>query len=128
LNVEDSTIRFRNNTLAGNTMNLRFAGTPGASITNEATLTAWFTNTFYNNDILMNATDAKLIQPFNYSAPDPTPFGGSNGNQKILTGANFSDSKFTGDNFFNKSVSFRGGVAPAGELSSWWKGWTKFNY
>lgn len=126
LNIEDSTIRFRNNTLAGNTVNTRFAGTAGATITNDAAFTAWFTNSFYNNDILPNATDAKLIQPFNYAAPDPTPFAGSNGNQKILTGAGFTDSKFTGDTFFDKTVTFRGGVGPAGEPSTWWKGWTKF--
>lgn len=128
LNVEDSTIRFRNNTLAGNTVNLRFTGTPGATITNDASFSSWFTNAFYNNDMLANAADAKLIQPFNYSAPDPTPFAGSSGNQKILTGANFSDAKFTGDSFFDKTISFRGAIAPAGAESSWWKGWTKFNY
>jgi len=76
----------------------------------------------------VNAADAKLIQPFNYQAPDPTPFGGANGNQKILTAADFTDPKFTGDLFFDKTVTFRGAVAPAGPLASWWKGWTKFNY
>ncbi len=128
LNVEDSTIRFRNNTLAGNTTNLRYSGTAGATITNDATFATWFTNAFYNNDILTNAADAKLIQPFNYSAPDPTPFGGSGGNQKVLNGGGFTDAKFAGDTFFNKTVTFRGAIAPAGELSTWWKGWTKFNY
>jgi hypothetical protein len=128
LNVEDSTIRFRNNTLAGNTVNLRYSGTAGATISNDATFTTWFANGFYNNDLLTNTADAKLIQPFNYSAPDPTPFAGSNGNQKILTGGGFTDAKFTGDTFFNQAVTFRGAIAPAGELSTWWKGWTKFNY
>lgn len=128
LNIEDSTLRLRNITLAGNTVNTRFSGTAGATITNDAAFTTWFTNTYYNNDILVNASDAKLIQPFNYTAPDPTPFGGSNGNQKILTGGGFTDAKFSGDTFFDKTVTFRGGVAPAGELASWWKGWTKFNY
>lgn len=128
LNIEDSTIRFRNNTLAGNAANTRFAGTPGATITNDASFLAWFSNSFYNNEMLANAADVKLIQPFNYSAPDPTPFAGSNGNAKVLSGANFSDNKFIGDTFFDKTVTFRGGVAPAGELSTWWKGWTKFNY
>ena len=128
LNIEDSTLRLRNITLAGNTVNTRFSGTAGATITNDAAFTTWFTNTFYNNDILTNASDAKLIQPFNYNAPDPTPFAGSNGNQKILTGGGFTDVKFTGDTFFDKTITFRGAVAPAGELASWWKGWTKFNY
>ena len=128
LNIEDSTLRLRNVTLAGNTVNLRFSGTGGATINSDAALTTWFTNSFYNNDILTNTSDAKLIQPFNYTAPDPTPFAGSNGNQKILNGGGFTDVKFTGDTFFDKTITFRGGVAPAGELASWWKGWTKFNY
>ena len=126
LNIEDSTVRLRNITLAGNTVNTRFTGTPGATITNDATFLTWFTGAYYNNDILPNTADAKLIQPYNYSAPDPTPFAGSNGNQKILTGGGFTDPKFAGDTFFDKTVTFRGGIAPAGPLTSWWKGWTKF--
>jgi hypothetical protein len=126
LNVEDSSLRLRNITLAGNTVNTLFAGTPGATITNDAAFTSWFTRSFYNNDILTNVSDARLVQPFNYSAPDPTPFGGSNGNARILTGGGFTDPKFDGDTFFDKTVTFRGGIAPAGPLTSWWKGWTKF--
>lgn len=128
LNIEDSTIRLRNITIAGCATNTRFSGTAGVTINSDAAFATWFGTTFYNNDLLTNTTDAKLIQPFNYSAPDPTPFAGSNGNQKILTGGSFADTKFTGDTFFDKTVTFRGGVAPAGELATWWKGWTKFNY
>ena len=128
LNIEDSSLRLRNVTLAGNTVNTRFSGAAGTTIIDDATFLAWFTRPYYNNDVLTNSADAKLIQPFNYSAPDPTPFGGANGNQKILTGGEFSDAKFAGDTFFDKTVTFRGGIAPAGPLSSWWKGWTKFNY
>jgi len=128
LNIEDSSLRLRNVTLAGNNVNFKFTGTGGATINSDATLTAWATGAFYNNDVLTNAADAKLIQPFNYSAPDPTPFAGSNGNQKILTGGSFTDAKFTGDTFFDKTVTFRGAIAPAGPDATWWKGWTKFNY
>lgn len=127
MNIEDSTLRLRNVTLAGNTTPLVYEGTNGGtSINNIATLTAWFTNSYYNNDILTNAADVKLIQPFNYSAPDPTPFAGSNGNQKIISGGNFADAKFSGDTFFDKTVTFRGAVAPAGVEATWWKGWTVF--
>ncbi|MBK6937178.1 MAG: hypothetical protein IPH18_10135 [Chitinophagaceae bacterium] len=128
LGIEDSTIRLRNITIAGCATNTRFSGTAGATINSDAAFATWFGTSFYNNDLLTNTSDAKLIQPFNYSAPDPTPFAGSNGNQKILTGGGFTDTKFTGDTFFDKTVTFRGGVAPAGELATWWKGWTKFNY
>ncbi len=126
LNIEDSSLRIRNVTFAGNNVNYNFAGTAGATITNTATLTTWVSNPFYNNDVLTNTSDAKLIQPFNYAAPDPTPFGGANGNQKILSAADFTDAKFNGDTFFDKTATFRGAIAPAGPLASWWKGWTKF--
>jgi hypothetical protein len=128
LNIEDSTLRLRNVTLAGNTVNVKFTGAGGATITNDASLNAWFTSPYYNNDILANTSDAKLIQPYNYSAPDPTPFAGASGNQKILNGGEFSDAKFATDTFFDKTVTFRGAIAPAGALATWWKGWTKFNY
>jgi len=134
LNIEDSSLRLRNNTLAGNgnsttTQHLAFSGTGGTNITSLATLTTWFTNAYYNNDLLLNTSEVKLIQPFNYAAPDPTPFGSPTaGNIKVLTGGEFSDPKFAGDLFFDKTVTFRGGIAPAGPNSTWWKGWTKFNY
>ncbi|NOT51941.1 MAG: hypothetical protein HOP10_11775 [Chitinophagaceae bacterium] len=128
LNIEDSSLRLRNVTIAGCATNTRFSGTAGATITNDATFLAWASNTFYNNDFLTNTSDAKLIQPFNYTAPDPTPFAGGSGNQKILTGGGFTDSKFTGDTFFEKTITFRGAIAPAGDLANWWKGWTKWNY
>lgn len=128
LNIEDSTLRLRNVTLAGNNINLRFAGTPGTIINSDATLTSWFTNSYYGNEVYANASDAKLIQPFNYAAPDPTPFAGSSGNQKILSGGSYDDAKFTGDTFFDRTATFRGGIAPAGINATWWKGWTKFNY
>ena len=126
LNVEDSSLRLRNITLAGNTVNTKFAGAAGVTITNDAAFATWFTSPFYNNDLLVNTADAKLIQPFNYASPDPTPFGGSNGNAKILTGGGFTDPKFNGDTYFDKTITFRGGIAPAGPNSTWWKGWTKF--
>jgi len=126
LNVEDSSLRLRNVTLAGNTINTKFTGAAGVTITNDAAFATWFTSPFYNNDLLVNAADAKLIQPFNYASPDPTPFGGSNGNAKILTGGGFTDPKFNGDTYFDKTITFRGGIAPAGPNSTWWKGWTKF--
>ncbi len=126
LNVEDSSLRLRNITFAGNAVNTRFAGTPGATISSDAAFTTWMSNSFYNNDYLTNVSDARLVQPFNYAAPDPTPFAGNNGNARILTGGGFNDAKFNGDTFFDKTITFRGAIAPAGPLTSWWKGWTKF--
>ena len=141
LNIEDSTLRLRNITIAGTAVSSKFSGTAGATITNDAAFKTWFENPFYNNDILANNTDVKLVNPFSYSSPDPTPFAAGNGNAKVLgtaPGTNiFSDPKFNNDGgFFTKvlpedgtqALTFRGGIAPSGPLSSWWKGWTKFNY
>ncbi len=127
-NIEDSTLRLRNITLVANNVNTKFSGTPGVTINSDPAFGNWFFNPFYNNDVLATVAEVRLVQPFSYSAPDPTPFGGSNGNAKVLTGGSFTDAKFAGDTFFEKTITFRGAVAPAGELSSWWKGWTKFNY
>ncbi len=127
LNINDSSLRIRNVTLAGNTVNFKYdASTTTPTGNTGATITSFFTNPYYGNDILTNVSDAKLIQPYNYATPDPTPFAGSNGNLKINSGGDFLDAKFAGDTFFDKTVTFRGGIAPAGPLASWWKGWTKF--
>ncbi|RYZ99020.1 MAG: hypothetical protein EOP47_17910 [Sphingobacteriaceae bacterium] len=129
LNIADSSLRLRNVTLVGNNVPISFVGTPGSTITNTATLQAWFTDAFYNNDIVNTVPEANLIQPFNYATPDPTPFGsgGSAAAGRVRAGGSFTDAKFTGDNFFDKTVTFRGGVAPGGAYSTWWKGWTVFN-
>ncbi len=126
LNINDSTLRIRNTTLAGNTVNVKYTVSASAPTgASDASILAWFTNSYFNNDILTNASDAKLIQPFNYNAPDPTPFAGSNGNQKILNGASFTDPKLAGP--FFSTVAFRGAIAPAGPEATWWKGWTRFS-
>ena len=124
-NIQDSSLRIRYTTLAGNNVNVKYAASSSAPTGwTDADALAWFTNPFFGNTILTNATDAKLIQPFNYTNPDPTPFAGSSGYQPIIGGANFADPKLA-DAFFT-AVNFRGAVAPAGVESTWWKGWTSF--
>lgn len=129
LNIADSSLRLRNISLVGNTNSITFVGTGGGTITNTATLLSWFTSAGYDNDIVTTVPEANLIQPFNYASPDPTPFGsgGTPSAAKIRSGAAFADAKFTGDTFFDKTVTFRGAIAPAGAYASWWKGWTIYN-
>ncbi len=125
LNINDSTLRIRYTTIAGCNTPVKYTVSASAPTANtDATINAWFTSPFFGNTIITNTSDAKLIQPYNYSAPDPTPFGGSNGYQPILVGGNFTDPKLS--NSFFTAVTFRGGIAAAGAESSWWKGWTKF--
>ena len=140
-NIDDSTIRIKNTTFAGNTANITYtaSGTPtGAS---AATLLAWFSKPFFGNTILNTAGPdvLKLIQPFNYTNPDFTPFANANTSTSNIAatlgtlgiglhldysknGA-FTDSKLQ-NAFFDKTATFRGAVATSGVNQTWWKGWT----
>ena len=129
LNVMDSTVRFKNNVIAGcgpvtgtDVTSYNFVGATGATWTVDSVRT-FFSNTAFSNRVLTNITDARIIAPFSYSAPDFIPFGGSNGNQDILTGASFTDPTLTSG--FNV-VKFRGACDAAGVDANWWKGWTRF--
>lgn len=127
LNINDSTLRIRYTTIAGCATPVKYTVSGSAPTgASDASINAWFTSAFMGNTILTNTTDAKLIQPYNYQAPDPTPFAGSNGYQPIISGGNFNDPKLAGG--FFTTVTFRGAIAPAGVDATWWKGWTKFNY
>jgi len=126
LNIKDSSLRIRYTTLAGNNTNVKYSPSTSAPTgETDASMLTWFNTAYFGNTTLTNASDAKLIQPFNYNNWDPTPFAGANGYQPIITGGNFTD-PLLNDPFFSK-VTFRGAIAPAGEESTWWKGWTKFN-
>ena len=130
-NILDSTIRFKNNTIAGcgnvngtDVVSYSFiASTANASLWNADSVKARFSNTTFSNTVLANVADAKLIAPFSYSTPDFLPFGGSNGYQPILTGARFTDPALTSG--FDV-VTFRGACDAAGVNAFWWKGWTRF--
>lgn len=126
-NIQDSSLRIRYTTVAGNGIDVKYAASSSASTGwTDADAKTWFLNPFFGNTILTNTADAKLIQPFNYLSIDPTPFGSSSaGYQPIVSGGNFTDPKISGDNFFTV-VTFRGAIAPAGPESTWWKGWTVF--
>ena len=127
LNIADNSLRIKNTTLAGNTVNLKYTASGSAPTgATDASMLTWFTDAINANAILTNVSDAKLIQPFNYTAVDPTPFAGSNGNAQINTGASFTDSKVT--NPFFTVVAFRGAIAPSGVESNWWKGWARYNF
>ncbi len=140
-NLVDSTVRLKNITLAGNTVDLVYFGKSGQTTTTDDVLTI-FSTPFYNNTILSSA-DAnimKIIQPFNYLNPDFTPYAsagpGTSGSLSATYGilglntsldykinGSFADSKLQ-NAFFDKTATFRGAVAPSGTNQTWWKGWT----
>jgi len=142
-NLVDSVIRLKNVTLAGNTVDLLYVGKSGATTNKtDADLLALFSTASYNNTILSSA-DAnilKLIQPFNYTNPDFTPYAsagpatsgslsatygilGLNTSLDYKINGDFSDSKLQ-NAFFDKTATFRGAVATSGPNQTWWKGWT----
>jgi len=132
LNVLDSTVRFKNNIIAGcgplsgtDVTSLNYIGATGTPwfVGGVDSVKTFFGNTAFGNKVLTNVSDCKMIAPFSYSAPDFLPFAGSNGNQDILTGASFTDPKLTSG--FNV-VKFRGACDAAGVDAFWWKGWTRF--
>jgi hypothetical protein len=132
LNVLDSTVRFKNNIIAGcgpltgtDVTSYNYIGvSPNAWFVGGVdSVKTFFGNTAFGNKVLTNVSDCKMIAPFSYNAPDFLPFAGSNGNQDILTGASFTDSKLTAG--FNV-VKFRGACDAAGVDAFWWKGWTRF--
>ena len=139
LNIADSTIRFKNNTFAGNTVNVAYTASSSATTgASAASMLAWVSTPAYGNAITTNAVDAKLIQPFNYTLFDPTPYAGSAApaaanlplgvaaNFNYASNGDFTDSKLK--NAFIKPVTFRGAVGLNGEDATWWKGWARFNY
>lgn len=123
-NIDDSTLRIRNTTIAGNTVDVKYVTNPVPTGASDASMLAWYNTPFYSNTILSTSLATKLIQPFNYGAIDPTPTAGSNGYAPIVSGASFTDAKLAGG--FFTIVNFRGAISPAGVESTWWKGWTRF--
>jgi hypothetical protein len=139
-NYTDSISRLRNITLAGNTRNLEYRLKANTNTGSTDAFLATFSNPSHGNTILLSASSdvLKLIQPFNYTNPDFTPFANPNtstaniaatlGSLGIATSLDYSrNGSFTDtqlqDPFFEK-VSFRGAVAASGVNQTWWKGWT----
>jgi hypothetical protein len=138
-NINDSVIRIKNTTFAGNTSNITLSGTSTVGAT-ATTLLNWFSTPAFGNTILNTASGdvLKLIQPFNYSNPDFTPYANANTSTSNIAstlgtlgigvhldynknGA-FTDAKL--QNAFFEKVTFRGAVATSGVNQTWWKGWT----
>jgi hypothetical protein len=155
-NVEDSTIRIKNTTLAGNTVNIDYVRSTGTSATyaDNASgitgLTTWFSTAAFGNTILTSASGdrLKLIQPFNYNNPDFTPYANNSTpsgsvSTDVLTGGSspwgtlgiWDHVNYTKNGAFTdtklqdayfEKVTFRGAVATSGTNQTWWKGWTSW--
>ena len=136
-NFTDSVIRLKNITLAGNTVNLRYDGKTGTTVTSQNVIDLFSTAAFRNTILNTSTPDIlKLILPFSYTNPDFTPYASAGPTWSTTTygplgvtddlnytrNGSFTDSKLQ-DPFFEK-VTFRGAVATSGVNQTWWKGWT----
>jgi hypothetical protein len=144
-NLTDSIIRLKNITMAGNKTDFLYVGKAGTTITTQNVLD-YYSTAIYSNTLLNSASPdiLKLIQPFNYTNPDFTPYAsagpatsgnlssaygslGLNTSLDYKSNGSFTDSKLQ-DVFFDKTATFRGAVATSGVNQTWWKGWSKWNY
>jgi hypothetical protein len=120
LNIDDSTLRVRSTIIAGCKVPVNYAASALAPTgATAASITNWFT-TSPGNAILTTVDDAKLVNPYNSTNFDPTPFSTS----PLSTGGAFTDPKLDNEGF--SKVTFRGAIPPSGSDANWWRGWTKF--
>jgi hypothetical protein len=64
-------LNFRNNIIAGQSSNaVSYAPNPAPTGATTASITAWVHSAAYGNTMLAANTDADLVAPFNYAAPD----------------------------------------------------------
>jgi hypothetical protein len=153
LNIADSTVRFKNNLIVGcnpvtgpDISSLAFIAPASPTATNNI-LPVWNTDSlrnrltpaFFGNTLVVitsgstnqipSSVNQYLIAPFNYAAPDFTPFG--NSANPAVQGASFTDAKLQ-NTFFSRTLTaggaanFRGACAPAGIEGNWWRGWSSF--
>ncbi|MCA6067551.1 hypothetical protein JI747_010205 [Chryseobacterium sp. RG1] len=118
-NIGGSSLVFQNNILAGNTAQLKFAGSTTTPTTFTLTdLTNWFNAG--GNTLQTYTADVKLTGAWAPAGTTPnfSPAAGS----ALLTGGVFTHAKLT--NWFTP-VTYRGAVKDAND--TWYAGWTNYN-
>jgi hypothetical protein len=134
--VQDSTVRFLGNCIAGTALPFGYSAPNPAGGTTQAIVDAWYRNPFYRNTVLTANEQVGYTRPFDYLNPDFSPFSSANisipgfptvPNPVVGTAnVNFTDARIAARNSFIRTVGFRGAVGPSGEDNNWYKGWTKF--
>lgn len=118
-------LNFRNNIIAGvttNAVNYAPSATAPTGAT-KATITDWVNTPAFGNTLLAANTDAGLVAPFNYAAPDFNP---GSATAAAATGADFSSAKLktnTSGKADFTAVAYKGACAVG---DTWWKTWTSF--
>lgn len=115
LNLLNGSAEFANNLVHSNTSASTYLAGNGALSFTTATLTTYAGTK--NNVTLTTAADAKLTDPFNYTAPNFLPATGS----PALTGVNFTGTDLT--NSFFAAVTYKGAFG----TTDWTSGWAIWN-
>jgi len=148
-NLQDTSLNIRYNTFAGNyDVNGVIKSITQSTTTPTYDVLGWVKTTNFNN-IEISTTDAKLMLPFSFTAPDFTPYGNATAAgavpRSLVTWGeaqhvNYAPvvtagvTTWAGNGNFDHAllkdaaftaVTFRGAVNPAGDANqNWWKGWT----
>jgi hypothetical protein len=101
----------RNSIVAGCDVNLK------VDLFSTFNITDWFNAN--GNEALANTSDLQVTAPFNLTAPNPMPMGGS----PLLSGASFSDPLLNQSQHDITPVTFRGAFG----TENWTLGWTNFD-
>jgi hypothetical protein len=133
--VQDSTLRFVGNCIAGTALPFGYSAANPTTGTTLATVDAWYRNPFYRNTVLTANEQVGYTRPYDYVNPDFSPFSSANisipGYPTVpnpIVGANnvnFVDARIAARSYI-RAVNFRGAVGPSGEDNNWYKGWTRF--
>ena len=113
-NATNGLLEIKNTVVAGPTDLLNTNATNGFNID------TWFATPAFNNQALVNATDAKLNDPFNLNFPDAQPKFGS-----PVVGLGAFTAPRINKPFFDKAT-YAGAFSGIGVNSDWTCGWAKY--
>ncbi len=109
-NAANGLMSFKNNIVSASKVNF--------SSNSAFDINTWALTTLYSNDTVINPTDIRLTDAYNFDNPNFAPITTS----PLIGGSSFADSKL-GGGFFT-TTTYRGAVDPADD----WTGcWTKWN-
>ncbi|MCY7409269.1 MAG: T9SS type A sorting domain-containing protein, partial [Chitinophagales bacterium] len=110
-NATNNILQIRNTIIAGNVNSFEVAS--GSTFD----IATWFNDPANANSVLAANTDVMLTDPFNLTAPNPVPMGGS----PALTGADFTNPNLLDP--FLTAVTYKGAFG----TENWLNNWTEFN-
>lgn len=112
-NAENNELVVKNSVIAGCELDLQ------TDLFSPFDADAWFNAPSSSNTIYADNTDLQVSDPFNLTAPNCLPNGGS----PLLSGSDFSDPFLNPSSFTFQNVPFRGAMG----TTDWTQDWTNFD-